>query len=484
MSLDEVNQRVHPQDIDLYTLANDLMHANAAETVVDQSFRMRSADGDWVWLRMRGKLMNEAGNTAAHMVGIAMDISEQHELSEKLDLPTLALADAIETASEAFVLWDSENNLVLCNHTYLEFHNLPESICEPGTNYDDAIRLAGNSVVRTIAATSNEHHRGDRTFEAQLEDGRWLKINERRTEDGGYVSVGTDITSLKRHEERLMESERELMATIVDLKHSRQALEEQAQQLIDLAEKYSHEKERAEAASQSKSDFLANVSHEFRTPLNAVIGFTSIMESETFGSLGSAKYVEYCRDIRESGEFLLNFINDILDMSKIDAGRVKLNPEILVMSDIVAESIRTIATRAEQRQISITEDVALAVSLKADRRSVKQVLLNLLSNAVKFTPEHGKITVRVRQLPDSIQFKIIDTGIGIPSAALGQLCRPFEQVQNQFTKNHEGSGLGLAISRSLIELHGGELNLESKEGEGTTVTFTMPREPVVQELAS
>lgn len=480
LSLDEINQRVHPQDIDLYALANDLMESETPDTEIDQIFRIRNIEGDWVWLRMRGKLITENGNNAVHLVGITMDISEQRDLNEKLDLSSIALADAINTASEAFVLWDKENNMVLCNNTYLEFHNLPEEINKDGVSYDDAVRRAGNAVVRTIAANANEHQRGNRTFEALMEDGRWLKVSERRTSDGGYVSLGTDITPLKKHEERLMESERELMGTIVDLQHSRQTLEEQAQQLIDLAEKYSREKERAEAANKSKSDFLANVSHEFRTPLNAVIGFTGIMESETFGSLGSDKYVEYCRDIRESGEFLMNFINDILDMSKIEVGNVKLHPEDLVIGDIVSESVRIIATRAEKEKIAITEDIASDLSLKADRRSIKQILLNLLSNAVKFTSANGNITIKGRQLSDTVQFKIIDTGIGIPSDAIASLCRPFEQVQNQFTKDHDGSGLGLAISRSLVELHGGKLELESVEGQGTTVTVTLPAEPALE----
>ncbi|MBZ0217003.1 MAG: PAS-domain containing protein, partial [Fimbriimonadaceae bacterium] len=233
LSLDEINQRVNSQDIDLYSLANELMQAGTQTSEIDQTFRIRNIEGDWVWLRLRGKLLNGKGKSKAHLVGIAMDISEQRELSEKLDLSALSLAEAVATTSEAFVLWDRDNNLVLCNPTYLEFHNLPDHINNEATSYDDVIRQAGNSIVRTIAATPNGHQRGNRSYEAQLEDGRWLKVNERRTSDGGYVSLGTDITALKKHEERLMESERELMATIVDLQHSRQTLEEQAQQLID-----------------------------------------------------------------------------------------------------------------------------------------------------------------------------------------------------------------------------------------------------------
>ena len=175
---------------------------------------------------------------------------------------------------------------------------------------------------------------GSRTFEARLDDGRWLQINERRTKDGGYVSVGTDITALKRHEQRLVESEKQLIATVQDLKQSRQKLEAQAQQLADLAERYLDQKAQAESANRAKSEFLANMSHELRTPLNAIIGFAEVMESGIFGALGSDKYGEYCRDIRSSGEYLLSVINDILDMSRIEAGRLSLVKRDVAVNDV------------------------------------------------------------------------------------------------------------------------------------------------------
>ena len=181
--------------------------------------------------------------------------------------------------------------------------------------------------MRTTNVNEDGQPQGARTFEAQLTDGRWMHISERRTKDGGYVSVGTDITKIKQHEQKLIEGEKRRIATINDLRHSQQALERQTDELADLAEKYAEEKTRAEEANQAKSKFLANMSHELRTPLNAIIGFSEIMESAMFGPLGAAKYIEYSRDIRASGQYLLDVINDILDMSKIEAGSVHFNPE-------------------------------------------------------------------------------------------------------------------------------------------------------------
>ena len=197
--------------------------------------------------------------------------------------------------------------------------------------------------VRTRLHETGAQTPGARTFEAQLEDGSWLHISERRTKDGGYVSVGTDITRIKEHEQKLVDNDLRLRATVIDLKRSQSELERQAIELADLAEKYSREKTRAEEANQTKSKFLANMSHELRTPLNAIIGFSEIMGSGMFGTLGSEKYQEYCHDILTSGHYLLEVINDILDMSKIEAGRMKLDMEPLDLSKTLAESLRVVS---------------------------------------------------------------------------------------------------------------------------------------------
>ena len=211
--------------------------------------------------------------------------------------------------------------------------------------------------VRTRLQEAAAQAPGARTFEAQLDDGSWLHISERRTKDGGYVSVGTDITRIKEHEQKLVDNDLRLRATVIDLKRSQTALERQAIELADLAEKYSEEKNRAEEANQTKSKFLANMSHELRTPLNAIIGFSEIMGSGMFGTLGSEKYEEYCHDILTSGHYLLEVINDILDMSKIEAGRMKLDMEPLDLSKTLAESLRVVSGRAEDKNLLLDADI-------------------------------------------------------------------------------------------------------------------------------
>ncbi len=249
--------------------------------------------------------------------------------------------------------------------------------------------------VRTRLQETGAQAPGARTFEAQLDDGSWLHISERRTKDGGYVSVGTDITRIKEHEQKLVENDARMRANVLDLKRSQS-------ELADLAEKYSQERTRAQEANQAKSKFLANMSHELRTPLNAIIGFSEIMGSGMFGVLGSDKYQEYCHDILTSGKYLLEVINDILDMSKIEAGRMKLDMEPLDLSNILAESLRVVSGRAEDKHLTLDADIESTISVMADRRAVKQIFVNLLSNAVKFTPDDGRVTVRGQVLSDSI----------------------------------------------------------------------------------
>ncbi len=471
LSFGEVDALVHPEDIHLYELAAQL--ADATATLVDHAFRMRHANGNWVWLRARCELVQQSGEGGPHLIGIAVDITEQKTLVERTVEADLRLRDAIETIPEAFVVWDAQNRLVLCNSNFQELHNLPDAAIEAGASYESVVAAGRKPVVRS-KVTSEGQIPGARTFEAQLDDGRWLHISERRTKDGGYVSVGTDITNIKLHEEKLMESEKRLMATVADLRHSQQKLERQAEEVADLAEKYAEEKTRAEEANQAKSKFLANMSHELRTPLNAIIGFSEIMESSMFGPLGSDKYGEYCRDIHQSGQYLLEVINDILDMSKIEAGRIRLDAEQIELEPFLNDAMRVVSGRANDKRLKLTARLGRGIRLTADHRLLKQIALNLLSNAVKFTPEGGRVTIRARATSGWVSISIADTGIGIPEEALARLGRPFEQVESQLTKSHQGSGLGLAIAKSLTELHHGAMRIRSTPGIGTMVLLRLP----------
>ncbi|GIL02809.1 MAG: PAS domain-containing sensor histidine kinase [Alphaproteobacteria bacterium] len=471
MGFAELAALVRPEDADLYALANSVLVEKRSH--IDHAFRMRHAEGHWVWVRARAQLVDSA-HGGPHLIGIAVDITEEQALKQQSRRNDLRLRDAIESLLEAFVLWDADKRLVMCNSKYQQLHGLDPEMAKPGARYADIMAAARMPAVRHQRVSADRAEEGARTVEAQLDDGRWLQINERRTNDGGFVSVGTDITTIKSHERKLIDSEGRLMATIDDLRKSRQTLEVQARQLVELAEKYSSERNRAEAANRAKSEFLANISHELRTPLNAIIGFSEIMRGAMFGPLGSEKYHEYCRDIHESGSYLLDVINDILDMSKIEAGRLTLDYETFSLNAILEETLRIVSFQAQDQRIEIVAQAGDDIALAADRRATKQILINLLSNAVKFSKPGGRVLVRARAVADNVTITIEDRGIGISPADLRKLGRPFEQVQNQFTKSHKGSGLGLAISRSLTEMHGGTMRIRSRQGHGTIVSLRLP----------
>ncbi len=474
LTFGEVNALVRPDDINLFEIADQLVSQQLDH--IDQTFRMQHSDGHWIWLQLRCELVAGQSDGSQHLIGIAIDVTEQKSLAQKSVEADVRLRDAIETIPEAFVLWDAEDRLVLCNSHFQRLHKLPDSAVRPGTPYETVLEVGSMPEVRSRLADAAGAAQGARTFEAQLENGTWLHISERRTKDGGYVSVGTDITRIKEHEQKLVDNDLRLRATVIDLKHSQAALEKQALELADLAQKYSDEKNRAEEANATKSKFLANMSHELRTPLNAIIGFSEIMGSGMFGQLGSEKYGEYCHDILTSGHYLLEVINDILDMSKIEAGRMKLDLEPLDLGQILSESLRVVSGRAEAKSLTLNADLATDVAVTADRRAIKQILVNLLSNAVKFTPDGGRVTVRSRVMKNSVALIIADSGIGIAPHALKRLGRPFEQVESQLTKTYHGSGLGLAIAKSLTGLHGGVMKLRSKPDVGTVVCITLPLE--------
>lgn len=253
----------------------------------------------------------------------------------------------------------------------------------------------------------------------------------------------------------------------------------------DITQTHLHEKalreakEAAERAYATKSQFLANMSHELRTPLNAIIGFSEMIQQQLLGPIGNDRYLDYIKGIRESGEHLLDLVTDILDMSKIEAGKYELDLTTFNIVKVLRLAIHMMEGRAIDSNIKINVHLRSdEIMMTADRRAVMQMMLNLLSNAVKFSHENGEIDIECLAIGDHVTLRIKDRGIGIPANKLGTITNPFEQVANQYTRSHEGSGLGLAITKELAELHGGSIHIESAVNVGTTVTIRLPQTTV------
>ena len=243
-------------------------------------------------------------------------------------------------------------------------------------------------------------------------------------------------------------------------------------------EKMDRAREQAEAASRAKTAFLANMSHELRTPLNAIMGFSEVIKEGSLGPVGNAKYVDYAADIHISAQHLLGLINDVLDLSRIEAGKPTLNEEAVDPGETIRSCLSMVKQEAQLKNVDLSIELpGGGPPLLADERLLKQIFINLLSNAVKFTREDGRVTVTRDISADGRQtFRVRDTGIGIAAEEIPKILEPFTQVETTLARQHQGSGLGLALAKKLVELHDGTLEIESEVGEGTVVTVRFPKE--------
>jgi two-component system, cell cycle sensor histidine kinase PleC len=431
--------------------------------MLDAAFRVTRLTGGVAWIEVRGTAIEDAsGREPARLIGTIVDVTQRQEAEARVSRLERQLRAAIDSYSGPFALWDSRNRLVLWNQSFAHVFALGPELLRPRVSYE---AIAAASAARIRREKNNEADPGVRVVE--LTTGDWLHLVERRTGDGGLVTLGVDISALKRSEEELARNERRLQEAL-------NRAESQEYKIKALAREADEERQKAEDASRAKSAFLANMSHELRTPLNAVIGFSEIMAKELFGPIGNDQYRQYSGDIYDSGNHLLDLINDILDMAKIEAGKLTLAPRPLDPLVAIEQAVRLTKRRAEEKGLSIVIDAENLPEIEADHRAVKQMLLNLLSNAVKFT-DHGAIMVHGRANATGLILRVVDTGCGIPAEHLPRLARPFQQVEQELARNHSGTGLGLSLTKSLAEMHGGKLSITSEVGRGTIVTITLPR---------
>ena len=363
-------------------------------------------------------------------IAMLRDITQQKRAEQTAEESKIRLHEAIGRIHEGFALYDPEGNLALSNE---QFDEIAARLPVPTDRVD-------------LSEFETKDEEPEPYREIVLDDGTCLRVSHRPTKEGGAVAVYADITELKQREAELRVAVRE-----------------------------------SEAANRSKTEFLSNMSHELRTPLNAIIGFSETMVTELMGPVGTPQYKEYAGDILSSGQHLLDIISDILDVSKIEAGELRISSARLKVDAVVEDALRMIRERAASSGHSITtgypDDLP---DLKGDRRAILQVLLNLLSNAMKFSKDGGEIAVTVRAPKDgTLTIAIADTGIGMAEDDVPRALSLFGQIESSLQRTHDGTGLGLPLSERLMELHQGSLAIESVLGEGTTVTLEFPADRVI-----
>jgi len=443
----------------------------------DEELQLATAQGGRaIWATMAAVPMHYGDDDAALVV--VHDITAKKASEARLREAEQHLSDALAVAPDGVALFDAQQRLVICNPAYAGIIGVPldriagmshAEICQasvrarPGpaaagvkTDYDDWVATR----LRTFNLASGEPH-----IFYDTRDRRWLQIRDFRLDSGGTASLITDITALKRGERELRHINETLAARTETLEAARTAAIKAHQD--------------AEFANRAKSQFLAHMSHELRTPLNAIIGFSEIMALQLLGASGVPQYDRYATDILAAGRHLLAVIDDILDLSKVEAGKMKLASEQVPWSRLLQDCVTLLRPLAADRMVTLKlEPAPEDAAIFADERLAKQMLVNLLSNAVKYTPSGGEATIRLLAGADgAATVEVKDNGVGMDQADVQKALEPFGRIDSALVSQMRGTGLGLPLVKALIELHGGRLEIDSEPGRGTTVRLHFPAPP-------
>jgi PAS domain S-box-containing protein len=396
-------------------------------------------------------------------IGVIRDISERKknesalvESQRRLRHQADRLQAIIDNMPQGVAVFASDDALIALNESATRMLGLPKAEIMPGT-IDISLFMAllaandtppGQQTAQLTADLAESiRERPEMVFEHFAPNGIILEVRSSSMPGGGLILSFTDITDRKRVEQTLRDA-----------------------------------RDEAERGNRAKNTFLANISHELRTPLNAIIGFSEMMKHEIFGPLEPVSYRSYVDDIHESGQHLLELINDILDMSKAEAGMTDLMETAVHVPDLIHITIRLLARRAESAGIGLIVDIPNSLPLLlADERRLRQIILNLVSNAIKFTDEGGQVTIATRVEETGFLITVSDTGIGMTQEELQQVMEPFVQADTRLSRKYEGSGLGLPLTKALVAAHDGTLLLDSELGRGTVVTVTFPPSRIMKE---
>jgi two-component system cell cycle sensor histidine kinase PleC len=438
-TLDDIAQR--EALMDWLGAAQPLLARQFVATAFEPVMSEVNMDASLTSLMQRGA----AAYGLAFLFGVAAFRRRPPELP-KSDVPYV---DLLATIPFGIACWSPDGRLIACNEQYRVRLSAEPADVRFGASYAASVRRFVQGGFMQLVTEDDRN----RVLELHREDGTCLMIDERPLTEGGFVTLVTDITETRRTD-HLLTSIRE-------------------EQRV-LARRYHEEKLRAEAASQSKTAFLAHLSHDIRTPLNHIIGFAELMRQETYGPLGDDRYADYVESIRTSGERLLSFFASTLDLAELEGGRRVLNPVEVDVDELLASSAKRFTAQAQRKGIALNLGAPARASIIADRFSLERMLGNLVDNAIRYTPSRGQVTLAAYAATDGVVLEVTDTGIGMSPERLATVSQPFAFGDASLTRDRDGAGLGLAIARTIAELSGGRLAVDSRPGLGTTVAVSLP----------
>ncbi len=453
---DQAVSDIHPEDCDRARHA--LRDHLETRTPYDIEIRLRHSDGEYIWVKSTGQAVWDENGQPLRMAGSITEITQIMRAETAFRESQDQMRAISDNSPSLMYMKDTESRLVMVNRAFQKFYGATE---EEAMGEDMGKWLSPDNAELFFDLDNKVLTTGkpqETRFEVLRHDGKTRPMQSTEfpvfDHEHNIIGIGgidTDIFERKRAEDSLLVA-----------------------------------MDAAESANHAKSEFMANMSHELRTPLNAIIGFSEIMAGEIFGPVGSPQYRDYAQDINASGTHLLEIINNMLDLSKIEANKFDLQEQTVDVPHAVLSCVTLVEGRAEKQGVKIQTVISdKAPYLYCDERGLKQVLLNLMTNAVKFTPEGGSLTVETwSNENDGYVLRFRDTGIGIAPDDIPMVLTPFGQVESAHSRLQQGTGLGLPLTKSIVELHGGTFELQSEVGVGTTVTVSFPARRAVQELAA
>ena len=470
ISFEEFISHIQAKDINFYQLANNAIQGKINQIEVSFKYRTNIASK---WYKLKGSLLNST-HGSPFISGLLIDITRDKNQEINAKRMQNTLSEVIDSLPLSFVLWNSKNQLVMCNSKYRDFYSLPSSITKPGTSKSEIIQLSTKSLIEIDIKNDQDNQLpgliGQK--EIQLKDKRWILKTDIKTGAGYIASMALDVSDQKISQQDLLDNENELINKVEELDNLRRKQDIQSKQLIELAGRYSTEKDNIEELENNKSKFLLNMSHELRTPLNAIIGFSDFLKNQIIDDPNKVR--EYAQDIYESGNELLSIISNIESMTSLEKEDVKINKKSQKINTIFDEVLTDFRDDIMSKKITVKNHFNFRDRIFCNETAMRQVISNIISNAIKYNKDGGTIIINNNTQNGWLTLQITDNGHGMTNEEVDIIFKPFNKSRRSNIINQEGARLGLPIANTLIQIHDGNIDVKSTPGKGTCVTVSVP----------